>query len=59
MTRDGVRTFLPLRHLSMAQPAITRLTRWKHYKRLMGMRPLPPVFFSKDVILGQLRGEIA
>jgi hypothetical protein len=30
MTRDGVRTFLPLRHLAMARPAITRLTRYRH-----------------------------
>ena len=30
MTRDGVRTFLPLRHLAMARPAITRLTRCRH-----------------------------
>ncbi len=27
MTRDGVRTFLPPRHLAMVRPAITRLTR--------------------------------
>ncbi len=28
---DGVRTFLPLGHLAMAKPAITRLTRQSHY----------------------------
>jgi hypothetical protein len=31
MTRDGVRTFLPPDRLATIQPAITRLTRWRHY----------------------------
>jgi hypothetical protein len=31
MTQDGVRTFLPPGHLSMARPAITRPARHSHY----------------------------
>jgi hypothetical protein len=67
MTRDGVRTFLPL-ETSCDEPAsdhpahpLRTLYRercpppvgvWKRH-------PLPPVLLSKDVILGELHREIA